>query len=96
MVANPIPPTLLHDAVETLKELIGVLENLQYDEYVETHFILSHGTVGQHTRHIVELFQQLMEGYAAGVIDYDHRKRDLRLSHDMIAPWKRWLKSSVS
>lgn len=80
---NAIPPTLLNDAVETLKELIGVLENLHYDEYVETHLILSHGTIGQHTRHIVELFQQLMEGYTEGVIDYDHRKRDLRLSHNI-------------
>jgi hypothetical protein len=79
--SSPLCQTLLMDTVDTLKQFIHVLENLHYDEYVEPHAILSHGTVGQHTRHTVELFQQLLEGYQVGEIDYDNRKRDHRLSH---------------
>lgn len=38
--------------------------------------------VGAHLRHCVEHFQQLLEGLAEGVVDYDARERDARLERD--------------
>ncbi|ANO48752.1 hypothetical protein Pf1_00504 [Flavobacterium columnare] len=37
---------------------------------------LSNASVGQHSRHIIELFQTLLKGYNKGMINYDTRKRN--------------------
>lgn len=75
--------SLFHEVKETLMQLINVLNSLTYDEFVYPNEILSKSTIGEHTRHIIELFQQLMNGYESGVIDYDHRKRNLLIQEDL-------------
>lgn len=46
---------------------------------------LSNASIGQHTRHIIELYQCLMAGYQAGEIDYDDRKRNTLYENDIAA-----------
>lgn len=46
---------------------------------------LSNASIGQHTRHIIELYQCLLAGYAAGRVNYDERKRNLLYENDKTA-----------
>ena len=55
------------------------LEKGQYD-YPCTN--LSGNSIGQHVRHIIEMFQCLETGYASGEVDYEKRKRDHQIETD--------------
>lgn len=64
----------------TLGELISVLRNLpDNNAYLFPVESLSGASIGQHTRHIIELYQCLLNGYDTGIVNYDNRKRDLLL-----------------
>lgn len=75
--------TLFIEAKAVLMQLIDTLNYLNYDEYVQPLPMLSDSSIGQHTRHIIELFQQLNSGYKTSVVDYDNRKRNLQIQTDI-------------
>ena len=52
------------------------LTNEQYCKRIDT---LSGATVGQHVRHVVEMFICLQHGYATGTVNYENRKRDITI-----------------
>lgn len=58
-------------------QLTASLELLTDSQYVYQSQVLSNATIGQHVRHIIEMFICLEDGYAGGVVNYEHRKRDL-------------------
>ncbi len=60
----------------TLNELINLMNQLSNDDYSKQCTYLSNATIGEHMRHIIELFQTLENQYSSGVINYDSRKRD--------------------
>lgn len=62
-----------------LSEFINQLSNEQYAQPCKA---LNNATVGQHVRHIIELFQCLETGYSTGVVNYEKRKRDLLIETD--------------
>ena len=74
---------LFHEVKDTLTQLIEVLNLLTYDKYVCKNAVINNSTIGEHTRHIIELFQQLINGYECGEIDYDHRKRNSIIQEDI-------------
>lgn len=57
-----------------LADSIARLTNEQYSQKIET---LSGATIGQHVRHVIEMFVCLQDGYAVGTINYENRKRDI-------------------
>jgi hypothetical protein len=60
----------------SLDELIGLLNQLSEQEYSKSCSELSGSTIGEHTRHIVEMFQCLNRNYDAAVVNYDKRERN--------------------
>jgi hypothetical protein len=61
---------------KTLNELSGLVSQLSDDNYCCPCHDLSNATIGEHTRHIIEMFQCLENQYETGVVNYDNRKRD--------------------
>ena len=67
--------TIIVEAKNILMQLLESINTLAFDDYTQKISLLSNSTIGEHTRHIIELFQQLLNGYESGNIDYDNRKR---------------------
>ena len=63
----------------SLDELIDLLQQLSDDDYSRPREQLSGSSVGEHTRHIIEMFQCLIRFYVGGTIDYDLRERNKEL-----------------
>lgn len=67
----------LQQAVNSVfRQLSGSLQELSTYEYTQPCHTLNGNTIGQHVRHIVELFQCLETGYGTGIVNYEKRKRD--------------------
>ncbi|MCL9804403.1 DinB family protein [Flavobacterium amniphilum] len=61
---------------KTLGELKHLLIQLSDEDYAKSIPNLSGASVGQHTRHIIELFQCLSGSYEEGMLNYDSRERN--------------------
>lgn len=78
--------SLFTKSTEALSSLVDVLLQLpDSQKYTEPCEALSEATIGQHTRHIIELYQCLLAGYPAGKINYDDRKRNALYENDITA-----------
>ena len=64
------------------RQLQALLVELTPDDYAAPSSMLSGATIGQHTRHIIELFIELNNGYESGTVNYEKRRRDYRLETD--------------
>uniref|UniRef100_UPI004049B01A DinB family protein n=1 Tax=Flavobacterium sp. TaxID=239 RepID=UPI004049B01A len=58
-------------------QIIELLHQLKEEEYIFCHSELSNASIGEHTRHIIELYQQLLKSYASGIVNYDKRERNI-------------------
>src|ERR1044071_9414957 len=59
-----------------LSDSLNQLSQEEYSQPCKTRF---NNTIGQHVRHIIELFQCLDKGYDIGMVNYEKRKRDYRI-----------------
>jgi hypothetical protein len=66
-------------AKSTLTLLSDTLDKISEHDYSSPCKELSGATIGQHYRHIIEMFECLADGYDCGIVSYDDRKRDPRL-----------------
>lgn len=73
---------LIPSIKNTLNELSDLLTQLSVDDYTCPCHGLSDATIGEHTRHIIEMFQCLEKQYDKGVVNYDDRKRDYQIQTD--------------
>jgi uncharacterized damage-inducible protein DinB len=64
---------------DQLRDAISKLDKEQYQHPSE---VLFKSTIGQHVRHVIELFVELINGYETGYVDYEKRKRDLQIETD--------------
>lgn len=65
-----------------LEELNALLKQLSNEQYSSPCTQLSNASIGEHTRHIIELFQCLENQYESGVINYDDRQRNVLIQTD--------------
>lgn len=65
---------------QLLIQLKNCLNQLTNDEYTEKLAIFSGSTIGQHTRHILEFYQALLN--VDKIINYDLRQRNLQIEND--------------
>ena len=63
-------------------QLADTLQQLSHDEYVKPCNTLFNNTIGQHVRHIIELFQCLENGYDTSMVNYEKRPRDIAIETD--------------
>ncbi|RTY93028.1 DinB family protein [Flavobacterium sp. RSP46] len=73
---------LLPSINNSLNELIDLLNQLSQKEYSNSCAELSNATIGEHTRHILEMFQCLENQYNSGIVNYDKRERNARIQTD--------------
>ena len=71
----------LKQQLECLHQLLFQLDN---DSYCYASPMLTNASIGQHSRHVIELIQCLTNGYETGVVNYDNRKRDKQIETDRI------------
>lgn len=78
--------SIFNKSTESLGALVNVLLQLPDNaSYAEPCGSLSNATIGQHTRHIIELYQCLLAGYETGAINYDDRERNTLYENDIAA-----------
>lgn len=73
---------LLPSVNNSLNDLIDLLGQLSDAVYSMPCPALSNATIGEHTRHVVEMFQCLLNNYDSGVVNYDNRERNKALQTD--------------
>lgn len=71
--------TLQQSAKNIIQQLEDSLVQLSAEQYNQKMDTLSGATIGQHVRHVVEMFVCLQDGYTNGVVNYETRKRDIAI-----------------
>jgi uncharacterized damage-inducible protein DinB len=66
-----------------LQQLINCLQQLTKEQYTAKSNLLNGSTIGGHTRHVIELFQCLLNGYETSSVNYEKRKRDITIEVDI-------------
>lgn len=66
----------------SLNELVDLLRQLSNKEYSNACADLSNASIGEHTRHIIEMLQCLENQYDSGVVNYDQRERNVLIQTD--------------
>ena len=69
----------LQEQLQSLQQLLQVINS---SDYMYKSNMLQSNSIGQHVRHVVEMLQCLLNGYEAGIVNYDERKRDTRIETD--------------
>ncbi|KYP13699.1 MAG: hypothetical protein A1D16_04580 [Flavihumibacter sp. CACIAM 22H1] len=62
-----------------MRDIMDQLTDAQYTQSCAT---LSGATIGQHTRHIIEMYQCLLTGVSQNMVNYEARQRDIRIECD--------------
>jgi 6-pyruvoyl-tetrahydropterin synthase len=60
----------------TLTDLQKVISQLSETDFCMPIDNLSGASIGEHSRHIIELFQSVIHSYSHGVLNYDNRERN--------------------
>lgn len=71
----------MEQLVNTVRQLFIQIENALYQlsdaQYCYKNSLMGGATIGQHVRHITELYQEMVTGYSTGEINYEKRQRNL-------------------
>jgi hypothetical protein len=73
---------LINSIHASLDEMVDLLNQLSNQSYVNPCSELSSASIGEHTRHIIEMFQCLENQYESGIVNYDNRERNKQIQTD--------------
>lgn len=74
---------LLAQTTENLfKQIENALQLICSGQYAQSNPLMGNATVGQHVRHIIELYQEMLTGYRTGEINYENRQRNYLIETD--------------
>lgn len=75
---------LLTSINNSLDEVVLLLNQLSNEAYSSPCKSLSNASIGEHTRHILEMLHHLEENYDSGVLNYDNRERNKSIQTDTL------------
>ncbi|MCS3871560.1 putative damage-inducible protein DinB [Chryseobacterium ginsenosidimutans] len=67
---------------QNLKELISTFSGISNELYTQQSHYLFGSTIGQHIRHILEVYEVVLNGYLKGKYSFEDRKRDKDLEEN--------------
>ncbi len=73
---------IISSIIQQLNSLTKLLHQLSESQFTQKIIHLSNGTIGAHTRHIIELLQCTVNGYKINQVDYINRTRNLLLEQE--------------
>ena len=74
---------MFKSSISTIEQFKEILQRLPESYYSAPCEVLSNATIGQHTRHVIELYLCLIPGYSASVVSYDKRERNKRIEAEL-------------
>lgn len=75
--------SMFKSSVDTIEQFKQVLQQIPEECYSKLCTVLSNSTIGQHTRHIIELYLCLLKGYDQADVSYDRRERNQRIEEEL-------------
>lgn len=87
---------MLKSSIQTIEQFKDVLLQLPENCYAKPCQTLSGATIGEHTRHVIEIYQCLLQGYDFAEVSYDKRKRDKRIEQEISLAIKKLEQIKVS
>lgn len=76
------PTPVVQPLVKLLRELAEAVEAFDDAQYVQKSVGGVSNSVGAHVRHSLDHIEALLDGARSGLVDYEHRKRDLDVAND--------------
>jgi hypothetical protein len=73
---------LLNACTTILNQLAHTIEQLEEGDFAKPSVALGKSTIGQHTRHTLEFFICLEQGFKLGLVNYDKRAHDKLIETD--------------
>lgn len=80
---------MIHYCNNNLEGIKHLLCQLSKEQYCQKSEMLSTGTIGKHTRHILEFYLALIKSRETGIINYDKRVREFLLETEVAAASER-------
>lgn len=74
---------MFRSSINTLEQFKEILLQLPDGCYTHSCAVLSNSSIGQHTRHIIELYLCLLKGYQNADVSYDNRERNKRIEQEL-------------
>ena len=89
--------TLIEGSLTSVDQLIEFIEELDNTDYQRIASPQYESSIGQHLRHILDLYQAVISAGEGGLIDYDQRRRGNSVERDVnqglaeLADIRQWL-----
>lgn len=74
---------IFESSISTIEQFKSVLSELPKAFYAAPCEVLSNSSIGQHTRHVIELYLCLLNGYDCSQVSYDKRERNKRIENEV-------------